>query len=95
MSYDDDFAEDDFDEDEASEGDDDTFDTVACPYCRKQIHEDAVRCPYCENYISAADAPRLKVQPWWIIAGVVVCLVIVLIWLSNRLYQPISISWVF
>jgi len=91
MSYEEDKTDDrddDFDDDEFEEGsddNDDSFDTIPCPYCRQQIHEDAVRCPHCENYISAVDAPRLKPQPWWMIVGVVVCLVIVLIWMSNRL----------
>jgi hypothetical protein len=72
--------DDDSDEDEASEDDEETFDTVACPFCRKQIHEDTVRCPHCENYISTLDGPRLKWQPWWIMLGVVVCLAIALLW---------------
>jgi len=76
--YDD--RDDHFDDIEDSEDDDESFDTVACPYCTQQIHEDAVRCPHCENYISTLDGPRLKAQPWWIMVGVVICLVIVLIW---------------
>jgi hypothetical protein len=36
---------------------DDDMATVPCPYCRREILEDAERCPYCENYISAEDAP--------------------------------------
>lgn len=36
---------------------DDEPETVPCPYCRREIVEDAERCPYCENYISAEDAP--------------------------------------
>jgi hypothetical protein len=74
MAYDD-------DDYEESEDDDETFDTVPCPYCREPIHEDFVRCPHCENYISTADGPRLKVQPWWIIVGVAVCLLIVAWWI--------------
>jgi len=77
--FDDDRAEY-FDQDEESEDDDESFDTVACPYCTKQIHEDAVRCPHCENYISTLDSPRRRARPWWIMLGVVLCLIVVLIW---------------
>ncbi|MCE9554534.1 MAG: zinc ribbon domain-containing protein [Planctomycetes bacterium] len=83
---DDDFDDDDFDDDEFEEGsgdDDDSFDTVPCPYCRQPIHEDAVRCPHCENYISTVDAPRFTFRPWWIILGVVVCLAIVYVWVTG------------
>jgi hypothetical protein len=74
---DDDYAEDyDVDEDD---GDDDESVTIPCPYCRRQIHEDAERCPYCEQYISAEDSPALG-KPWWIVLGVVLCLVILLWW---------------
>jgi uncharacterized paraquat-inducible protein A len=36
---------------------DDDMATVPCPYCRREILEDAERCPYCEHYITAEDAP--------------------------------------
>ncbi len=61
------------------DGDDDEA-TVPCPYCKREIHEDAQRCPYCEHYISDEDAPPSR-KPWWIIAGVIVCLYIVLRWM--------------
>jgi DNA-directed RNA polymerase subunit RPC12/RpoP len=39
--------------DEADDGDladeDEDEPTVPCPYCRREIPEDAVRCPYCEH----------------------------------------------
>jgi hypothetical protein len=61
MRYDDDDELDDDDEgydvDEDGGDDDDDDVTIPCPYCRRQIHEDAERCPYCEQYISAEDAP--------------------------------------
>src|SRR5437879_5061246 len=43
--------------------------TIPCPYCRRQIHEDAQRCPYCENYISADDAPVADRKPLWFVAA--------------------------
>lgn len=54
--------------------------TVPCPYCGREIHEDAQRCPYCEQYISAEDAPAGP-KPWWIVLGVILCLLMVLGWL--------------
>jgi hypothetical protein len=89
MRYDDD---DDLDDDNFDDGDlddehgedydvdeDEDDVTIPCPYCRRQIHEDAERCPYCEQYISAEDAPA-QAKPWWIVLGVVLCLVVLLWW---------------
>ena len=67
------------DEDDWDEPDDDGDDTQPCPYCRKEIHEDAERCPHCGNYISAEDAPPS--QPVWVIVGAVVCLALVALWI--------------
>ncbi|MEX2113795.1 MAG: hypothetical protein WD845_11455 [Pirellulales bacterium] len=73
--------EDDWD-DGVAEGSDDLDDepTVPCPYCRRPIHEDAQRCPYCEQYISEEDRPT-EPKPWWLVAGVVVCLLLVVWWI--------------
>jgi hypothetical protein len=60
--------------------DDDDEPTVPCPYCRRPIHEDSQRCPYCEEYISAEDAGASP-KPWWLYAGVAVCLLIVFLWI--------------
>ncbi len=70
--------DDDFDDDYLDEDDDEP--TVPCPYCNRQIHEDAQRCPYCEEYISEEDA-RPGRKPWWIVAGVIVCVYVVLRWI--------------
>ncbi|HEX3728143.1 MAG TPA: hypothetical protein VHV08_17950 [Pirellulales bacterium] len=72
--------EDDFDEDYPEDDDDET--TVPCPYCRREIHEDSERCPYCEHYISGEDAPAER-KPWWIVAGVILCLLIVIRWIMS------------
>jgi len=66
-------------EDEFDDEDDEEA-TVACPYCRREIHEDSQRCPYCEQYISQEDAPAAG-KPWWIIVGVIVCLLLLLGWI--------------
>jgi hypothetical protein len=38
--------------------DEEDGDTMPCPYCRREIHDDSVRCPHCEQYLSAEDQPR-------------------------------------
>jgi hypothetical protein len=62
---------------------DDEEPTVPCPYCRREIHEDSPCCPYCESYISQEDAP-LSRKPWWLIAGVVLGLFVVYLWITGR-----------
>ena len=55
-------------------------DTTPCPFCQAAVYEDSERCPHCGNYLFAKPAgPRGK--PWWIIAGVVLSLIVVIYWL--------------
>jgi uncharacterized paraquat-inducible protein A len=70
-------ADDDLDESEYPD-DDDSDETVPCPYCREPVYEDAERCPRCGHYLSREDAPRRR--PWWLVAGVVLCLTAVAWW---------------
>ena len=82
--------EDEWDDDDAERGenedgvddspDEDDEPMMACPHCKKQIHEDSQRCPFCEQYISREDAPPAR-KPWWIIIGVLVCLYVVYRWI--------------
>jgi hypothetical protein len=57
--------------------------TVACPYCRRPVHEDSPRCPYCGQYISREDAPPAR-KPWWIVIGVLLALYVVFRWIVPR-----------
>ena len=57
-------------------------DTIECPYCGKQIHEESERCPHCENYISEEDE-RPRVKPWWIIVCALLCLYAVYRWIRG------------
>ncbi len=66
--------------DSDDDSDDDEEPTVSCPYCRRQIHEEAQRCPYCENYISEEDASPAR-KSWWIILGVLLGLYAVYRWI--------------
>ena len=62
------------------DGDDDGDDeTIACPHCHRRVHEEAEVCPGCGNYLSREDAPSGR-RPGWFVAGVVLCLAIVLAW---------------
>jgi hypothetical protein len=72
-------------EPDAEDGPDETDggDTVACPYCNLEIHEDSQRCPHCGNYISEENAPPRR-KPTWIVVTAVVCVVFVVLWILNR-----------
>lgn len=74
----DDWSDDDFDDYDVE--DDDEEPTVPCPYCRREVHEDAQRCPHCERYISREDAPPSR-KPLWIIATAILCLYLMLRWI--------------
>lgn len=82
--WDDDDAEDDFGADVFDDGelDEDTDEepTISCPYCRREIHEDAQRCPHCERYLSDEDATPER-KPWWIIGGALACFYIFYRWI--------------
>jgi len=58
---------------------DEHSETIACPYCRKPVYEQAEICSSCGKYIASEDSTDLK--PLWFILGVVVCVaVILLLW---------------
>jgi aspartate carbamoyltransferase regulatory subunit len=62
--------------------DEDDEQTIPCPYCKREIHEDAPRCPYCERYISEEDAPRSR-KPWWMLVGLLLCLYAIYRWIAG------------
>ena len=68
-------------DDEYGEAGDDT--TAECAHCGEMIYDDAERCPECGGYLSSEDAAVGK--PAWVIAGVVICLLIVLLWVVGGL----------
>lgn len=57
--------------------------TVPCPYCQREILEDADRCPHCENYVSREDAPPASKSRGWIVL-MVLALVAAAIWVAGR-----------
>jgi hypothetical protein len=70
------------DMDDPDDPDDDAAETVACPWCRRPVYEGAERCPSCGRYLSEEDAPRH--YAWWLIAGVVLCLLVILLFWMRR-----------
>jgi hypothetical protein len=57
-------------------------DTISCPYCRREIHEESVRCPHCENYISEEDAPPRR--SWWFWICALICLFLAVGWALQK-----------
>ena len=64
------------DDDEADGGEQ----TAPCPYCQRPVYDDAERCPACGSYLSVEDAGRPARRPWWMVAGVLLCLAVLLGW---------------
>jgi predicted nucleic acid-binding Zn ribbon protein len=69
--------DDDWDDDAGEDSEVDT--TQPCPYCRRDIHEDAVRCPYCGNYLSREDEPGGRRSKWFYFV-LLLCLAIAVGW---------------
>lgn len=72
--------DDDWEDDDDVDLYDDDEPTIPCPWCRREIHEDAEQCPYCEHYLSDEDAPSPG-KPWWIIVGTIGCLYLCYRWI--------------
>jgi hypothetical protein len=60
---------DDWDEDDLPDGvyHDEDVATVPCPYCKREIFEEAQWCPHCENHVSQEDAPPSQRSWFWIV----------------------------
>jgi hypothetical protein len=65
------------------DGDDElqaTVETVPCPFCKEPVYENAEWCPHCRNYIFYEGEPAAR-KSWWIVGGVLVCLLVVAYWI--------------
>jgi hypothetical protein len=75
-------ADEDWDADDLDDFGDESEDdepTVPCPYCRREILEDAPRCPHCERFISAEDHAGPG-RPLWVVVTALLCLGIAIWW---------------
>ncbi len=59
-----------FDDDESWDDNDDEPSLVPCPFCRKEMLEDAPQCPACGNYVSDADRSA-ALKPGWAVLVIV------------------------
>jgi len=66
MSWDDD-ADEEWVEDDGEPDDD----VLACPSCRRPVHEDAQQCPHCGDWMTPV-APSSRTQRWAWVAVVIV-----------------------
>ena len=66
---------------ESDVDDDDESELIACPYCREEIAEEAEVCPHCGSYVVAEDVGRAAGRPWWVVAGMIACVLIVVTWI--------------
>jgi len=55
--------------------------TFPCPYCKRELTEDAERCDYCGAYLSHEDAPKPMRWTWYV--GVILVIAILLVWLMK------------
>ena len=57
--------------------------TYRCPYCGKDVYEDAIRCPACGRYVSPEDAKgRHPIQ--WVILAVLLAMAALAVWILTR-----------
>jgi uncharacterized OB-fold protein len=67
------------DEEDVLDGD---GDTTPCPNCGREIYDDAEQCPHCGYYVTDEEK-HASAKPWWVIAGVLLCLAIAAFWLFH------------
>ena len=83
VASDDDWKDDDQgwepDDEEWVPDEEDQTDTLECPHCHEQVHEQAERCPECGWYISEEDAPPAR-KPTWIVIGFILALIVAILW---------------
>lgn len=57
--------------------------TYPCPYCGKDVYEDAIRCPHCHRYVSREEA-RAHHPMQWVVLLVLLALAALGIWALAR-----------
>lgn len=69
MPWDDDIHDEACEDEVVDEEDDSEAEMLACPVCRKPVHEDAQQCPHCGDWIIPVD-PRESSRRWiWAVAA--------------------------
>jgi hypothetical protein len=81
-SEDEEYGDPELPEPDTHDGAEAAVDTVPCPFCQAEVFEDAEWCPHCRNYLFYDDSQQRR-QPWWVVAGVVVSLLVVLYWIFH------------
>jgi len=71
-----------FPEPDRESGVPETVTTVPCPFCREHVYDNAEWCPHCRNYLFYEGAIPPE-KPWWLVGGVVACLLVVLYWILH------------
>jgi hypothetical protein len=57
--------------------------TYPCPYCGKDVYEEALRCPHCQRYVSRAEA-KARHPLQWVLLLVLLALGALLVWALTR-----------
>lgn len=74
MPYEQDDADEEWvDEDDSDDSDDDL---LACPSCKKAVHEDTQKCPYCGDWVTPVSLEQRSKRMVWVL---VILLMIVLL----------------
>jgi hypothetical protein len=79
---DDDLEDSELPEPDTDDGPEDAVDTVPCPFCKTAVYDEAEWCPHCRNYLFY-DGTAASAKPWWVVGGVIVCLLVVLYWILH------------
>ena len=58
--------------------DSDSVDTIPCPYCGREVYEQADLCPHCGNFFLSENSRPSR--PWWIWVAVILGLLAVVTW---------------
>jgi endogenous inhibitor of DNA gyrase (YacG/DUF329 family) len=64
-------------------GGEDESGTFTCPYCGREVYEDAIRCPHCQRYVSKEDA-KSRHPFYWVVLIVILALVGLTVWALTR-----------
>lgn len=62
------------DPDDADRDSNDDPETVRCPFCGREVLEEAEICPKCGNFIGGSDDTSKRIHPRWVILTAIVLL---------------------